>query len=82
VVTLILPFTFIGRLFHFTPPALSFLLMMGAIVIAYILSAEILKRRFYGLGGIKARHEKAGTAKGCTDGWCPILGNPFSRRRV
>ncbi len=47
VVTLILPFTVVGRLFHFTPPSLSFLLMMGAIVIAYIVSAELLKRLFY-----------------------------------
>jgi P-type Mg2+ transporter len=46
-VTLIIPFTFIGRLFHFVAPSLSFLLMMAIIVIAYIVSAELLKRRFY-----------------------------------
>lgn len=46
-VTLIIPFTFAGRLFQFSPPSLSFLFMMGIIVIAYIVAAELLKRRFY-----------------------------------
>jgi P-type Mg2+ transporter len=47
IVTLIIPFTFAGKLFRFSPPSLAFLLMMGMIVIAYIVAAELLKRRFY-----------------------------------
>jgi Mg2+-importing ATPase len=51
VLTLIIPFTFVGRLFHFSPPSLAFLLMMGMIVVAYIVAAELLKRRFYRTSG-------------------------------
>jgi Mg2+-importing ATPase len=50
-VTLIIPFTFVGELFRFSPPSLSFLLMMGMIVIVYIVAAELLKRRFYKFSG-------------------------------
>ena len=46
-VTLILPFTPLGSLFGFTPPPISFLLAMAAIVALYILLAEAVKRIFY-----------------------------------
>jgi Mg2+-importing ATPase len=43
-----LPFTIIGgRLFGFSPLPLSFLALMGAIVVLYILSAELVKKAFY-----------------------------------
>jgi Mg2+-importing ATPase len=46
--TLAFPFTAIGgRLFGFTPLPISFLALMGAIVILYIISAEVVKRAFY-----------------------------------
>jgi P-type Mg2+ transporter len=50
-VTLLLPFTFVGKLFQFSPPSLLFLLIMGTIVIVYLVSAELLKRRFYRTSG-------------------------------
>ncbi len=46
-VTLIFPFTPLGSLFGFTPPPVSFLLAMAAIVALYILLAEAMKRVFY-----------------------------------
>jgi len=45
--TLLLPFVPLGRLFGFTPLPLSFLLMMGVIVMLYIVSAEMAKKIFY-----------------------------------
>jgi len=45
--TLLLPFTPAGRLFGFVPLPLSYLLVMGFIVLAYVLVAEIAKRLFY-----------------------------------
>ena len=45
--TLALPFTALGRLFGFAALPLSFLLVMGLIVIAYVLAAEMAKRLFY-----------------------------------
>ena len=45
--TLVLPFTPAGRLFGFVPLPLSYLLVMGLIVLAYVLVAEIAKRLFY-----------------------------------
>jgi Mg2+-importing ATPase len=45
--TLVLPFTQLGSLFGFTPPPISFLLAMAAIVALYILLAEVVKRIFY-----------------------------------
>ena len=45
---LALPFTGLGaRLFGFTPLPLEFLLLMAAIVIVYIFSAELAKKLFY-----------------------------------
>lgn len=46
-VTLVLPFTPLGKLFGFVPLPGTFLALMGGIVALYILSAEILKRAFY-----------------------------------
>jgi len=43
----ILPFTPLGSLFGFTPPPISFLLAMAAIVALYILFAEVVKRVVY-----------------------------------
>ena len=47
IATLVFPFTSIGTLFGFTSLPLSFLMMMGLIVILYILVAEIAKKIFY-----------------------------------
>ena len=47
VVTLILPFTPLGRIFGFTPLPISFLLLIGIIVMGYIVSAEMAKTIFY-----------------------------------
>jgi Mg2+-importing ATPase len=47
VVTLILPFSPLGRIFGFNPLRMSFLLFIGAIVMGYIVSAEIVKTIFY-----------------------------------
>ncbi len=45
--TVILPFTPLRSLFGFTPPPISFLLAMAAIMTLYILLAEAVKRIFY-----------------------------------
>ncbi len=45
--TLIFPYTPIGPIFGFVPLPVSFLMMMGLIVIFYILMAEIVKKIFY-----------------------------------
>ena len=47
VATLILPFTPLGKIFGFNPLGVSFLLLIGMIVLGYIFSAEIAKRVFY-----------------------------------
>ena len=47
IATLVFPFTPIGTLFGFTSLPLSFLMMMGLIVILYILVAELAKKIFY-----------------------------------
>jgi Mg2+-importing ATPase len=47
LVTLILPFTPIGEIFGFVFLPMSFLLMMGLIVVLYILMAELVKKLFY-----------------------------------
>ncbi len=48
VVTLMLPYTAPGReLFGFTPLPVEFLLLMSAIVVLYIFSAEAAKKYFY-----------------------------------
>jgi len=47
LVTLIFPFTPVGRIFGLTPLPGSFLAMMGLIVLLYVLMAEVVKRIFY-----------------------------------
>ena len=47
VVTLILPFTPLGKIFGFSPLPISFLLLIGIIVMGYIISAEMAKTIFY-----------------------------------
>jgi len=46
-VTLVLPFTPLGRLFGFGPLPVSFLLIMGIVVVLYVIAAEVVKRVFY-----------------------------------
>jgi Mg2+-importing ATPase len=46
-VTLIFPFTPLGKVFQFNPLPISFFLFMGTIVVLYIIAAEIAKRSFY-----------------------------------
>ncbi len=45
--TLLLPFTPLGRLFGFVPIPLPFLGVLALILLAYMLSAELVKRWFY-----------------------------------
>ena len=47
VATLLLPLTALGTILGLPPLPLSFLLLIGVIVMAYIISAEIAKRIFY-----------------------------------
>jgi Mg2+-importing ATPase len=46
-VTIILPWTPLGRLLGFQPLPLSFVLMLGALVVFYVSGAENVKRVFY-----------------------------------
>ncbi|PYV38764.1 MAG: magnesium-translocating P-type ATPase, partial [Acidobacteria bacterium] len=46
-VTLILPFTSLGEIFGFNRLPISFLLLIGIIVIGYIIAAEMAKTVFY-----------------------------------
>ena len=47
ILTLILPFTPLARLFGFAPLKISFLFMLAGIVLFYIIGAEIVKKIFY-----------------------------------
>src|SRR5712692_3174663 len=47
IVTLILPFTPLGEIFGFSQLPISFLLLLGTIVVVYIISAEMVKVVFY-----------------------------------
>lgn len=47
LLTLILPFTPVSEIFGFVPLSVSFLLIMGLIVVFYILMAELAKKIFY-----------------------------------
>ena len=47
VVTLVLPITPLAGLLEFQPLPLSFILMLGAILLIYIVAAELLKKVFY-----------------------------------
>ncbi len=46
-VTLILPFTPLGKLFGFAQPSLLVLVLMSIIVVFYIILGEVVKRIFY-----------------------------------
>jgi Mg2+-importing ATPase len=46
-IALILPFTPIGRLFHFVKPPLTFFLVLTALITAYLALTEIVKKWFY-----------------------------------
>jgi len=48
VVTLLLPFTPVARLFDFRPLAISFVILLGGIAALYIIATEITKKLFYG----------------------------------
>ena len=47
LITPLVPFTPLGRLFEFIPLPLEFLMILGGIVVVYMLTAEVVKRRFY-----------------------------------
>jgi Mg2+-importing ATPase len=47
VVALVLPWTPLGRLFGFVPLPPLFLVLLAAILAAYVLTAELVKHRFY-----------------------------------
>jgi Mg2+-importing ATPase len=47
VATLLLPLTPLGAILGLDPLPISFLLLIGMIVMAYVISAEIAKRIFY-----------------------------------
>jgi Mg2+-importing ATPase len=47
ILTLIFPFVPIAKLFGFRPLPLSFLVVLGVIVIIYVITAEIVKKLFY-----------------------------------
>ena len=44
---LIFPFTPLAKIFNFVPLPMSFLMMMGIIIVLYILTAELAKKIFY-----------------------------------
>jgi Mg2+-importing ATPase len=44
---LLLPLTPLGKILGLPPLPISFLLLIGSIVVGYILSAEMTKRIFY-----------------------------------
>jgi Mg2+-importing ATPase len=46
-VTLVLPFTLLGRLFGFASLPISVVFMMVTIVVLYLISGEVVKRIFY-----------------------------------
>ena len=47
IATLIFPFTPIGKIFNFVPLPMSFLMILGIIIVLYILMAELAKNIFY-----------------------------------
>ncbi|MGD0276638.1 MAG: magnesium-translocating P-type ATPase [Syntrophales bacterium] len=47
IATLILPFTPIGKIFNFVSLPMSFLMILGIIMVLYILMAELVKKLFY-----------------------------------
>ncbi len=55
--TIALPFTPLAGLMGFVPLPASFFLILGAIVICYILSAEVVKKLFYRRAATSGRAE-------------------------
>ena len=47
ILTVILPLTLIGEIFGFTRLSISFLVLIGIIIMAYIITAEMAKTIFY-----------------------------------
>jgi Mg2+-importing ATPase len=47
VVTVILPFTPLAEIFGFSPLPVSFLLLIGVVILLYIITAELVKTVFY-----------------------------------
>jgi Mg2+-importing ATPase len=47
IVTVILPFTPLGEVFGFSQLPISFFVLIGIIIIAYIITAEMAKKAFY-----------------------------------
>jgi Mg2+-importing ATPase len=46
-VVILVPYTIIGEIFGFVPPQLVYLIIIGSIVLAYMVMAEIVKKKFY-----------------------------------
>ncbi len=46
-VVILVPSTIIGEIFGFVSPQLVYLISIGNIVLAYIVMAEIIKKKFY-----------------------------------
>jgi Mg2+-importing ATPase len=47
IVTVLLPFTLLGEIFGFTRLSIWFLALIGIIIMAYIITAEMAKTIFY-----------------------------------
>ncbi len=47
LMTLLLPYTQLGRLFGFSPMPLEFILLLAGILFLYIVTAEVAKKVFY-----------------------------------
>ncbi len=47
LVTVILPFTPLGSVFGFRQLPISFFVLIGGVIVAYIVTAEVAKRMFY-----------------------------------
>jgi Mg2+-importing ATPase len=52
---LILPFTALGHYFGFQPPPAEFLVILAALVVAYLGIVEVAKRLFYRHLGTKSK---------------------------
>jgi Mg2+-importing ATPase len=46
-VVILVPYTIIGKIFGFVSPQLVYLIIIGNIVLAYMVMAEIVKKKFY-----------------------------------
>jgi Mg2+-importing ATPase len=52
LVTLALPYTPVGRLFHFVPLPAAFLAVIGVLLVLYVGAAEVAKHFFYRIEGL------------------------------